>query len=294
MKIIWSNDLHLNFLDKGRREIFYKAVDRENADCFLVAGDIGVSSNVCDFLQEMEYFLRCRIFFVLGNHDYYYGSFEDVHKEISNLTARSQKLCWLDKSEPVEVGYKTALIGVGGWADGRTKNISDFKLILNDYIIIEDFKKIISEYIPEEILSKPNNFGYAYFHLENKTRQNLHKKIIDKLNGLGDFYSAAIEKKLVEALKKYDKIIFVTHIPSFKESTWHEGKISDDMGLPHFSCKSMGKVLKKIFRNRPDKSISVLCGHTHSFSYYKVPNINIEVFTGEAKYGSPEYKILKQ
>ncbi|MFA6486593.1 MAG: hypothetical protein WCT40_04490 [Candidatus Magasanikbacteria bacterium] len=76
-------------------------------------------------------------------------------------------------------------------------------------------------------------------------------------------------------------------MPPFRESCWHEGKISDDNYLPHFSCKSVGDMMIKIMRAKPDCQLEVLCGHTHSSGHAQILD-NLSVITGKASYGKPE------
>ena len=76
------------------------------------------------------------------------------------------------------------------------------------------------------------------------------------------------------------------HVPPFRESCWHEGRVSDDEYLPHFSCKAVGEVLLRCMRARPDRKLTVLCGHTHGRgSVDMLPNLS--VVTGGADYGRP-------
>lgn len=35
------------------------------------------------------------------------------------------------------------------------------------------------------------------------------------------------------------------HVPPFREASWHQGRISDDDWLPHFTCKAVGDVLRE-------------------------------------------------
>jgi len=108
-----------------------------------------------------------------------------------------------------------------------------------------------------------------------------------KLNQLGDDSTSCIKKRLPEAFKNYEYILFISHVPPFKESCWHMGEISDDDWLPHFSCKSMGNALVEAMRNYPDKQMMVLCGHTHSSGEAQIlPNLLVK--TGQAEYGAPE------
>ena len=98
---------------------------------------------------------------------------------------------------------------------------------------------------------------------------------------------------LPRALNDSDHVICLTHVPPFREVCWHEGKISDNMWLPHFSCKIVGEILKKHMSQFPEKKMTVLCGHTHSSGQAQILE-NLVVLTGAATYGEPAIQVLPQ
>lgn len=156
----------------------------------------------------------------------------------------------------VALGKETCLVGHDGWADGRFGEYATSNVLLNDYSKIHNFVRA---------------GGVGRLAL---------------LNSLGDQAADYFREVLPEALKQYQQIIVLTHIPPFKESCWHEGEISADDWLPHFSCKAMGDVLREVMGRAPDKQMTVLCGHTHSSGECQIlPNLQVK--TGGAKYGSP-------
>ncbi len=256
-KILWTTDLHLNFLTNEKIKLFIQEIMSKSPDALLIGGDIGEATSTCFYLQKLEQSIKCPIYFVLGNHDYYKGSLSKVKKDVCQLTNSSKKLFFLDTIPFVGLNKDTALIGQGGWADGRFGNYDDSEVILNDYVLIDDFVGL------------------------NKNQR------LKKLNKLGDETASEIEKSLISAFKKYKKVICLTHVPPFQESCWHEDKISDNNYLPHFSCKSVGDMMKKVMRSRLDYSLEVLCGHTHSHGRAQILN-NLHVITGKESYGKPE------
>ena len=106
------------------------------------------------------------------------------------------------------------------------------------------------------------------------TRQNNHLTI------------PHFENVLLDAVSKYHNIIAVTHVPPFREAAWYEGKTSDDNFLPHFSCKVVGDVFKRVMQEHPQSKLLVLCGHTHGGGRFQVFD-NLNALTGEAKYKEP-------
>lgn len=256
-KILWTTDIHLNFLADKDFESFIKKIQNQSPDILLIGGDIAEAPSICFYLQKLEKSLDCPIYFVLGNHDYYRGSLAKVKKDVRDLTNSSKKLFSLDDIPFVELTNNTVLVGQGGWADGRLGDYDNSEVMLNDYVLINEFIGL------------------------NKNQR------LKKLNELGDEAASKIKTKLVSAFKNYQKVLFLTHVPPFKEACWHEGKISDDNYLPHFSCKSVGDVMKKIMRFRPNCNLEVLCGHTHSSGNAQILD-NLTVITGSASYGKPE------
>lgn len=256
-KILWTTDIHLNFLKNKELEFFIKEIQNKTPDILLIGGDTGEAQSVCSYLQKLEQAIECPIYFVLGNHDYYHGSLSKVNKSVCHLSDSSKKLFFLDTIPFVELTKEVALIGQGGWADGKFGDYKSSEVVLNDYVLIDEFIGL------------------------NKNQR------LKKLNELGNEAASKIKKKLIFVFKKYKKVLCLTHVPPFRESCWHEGKISDDNYLPHFSCKAAGEAIKKIMQSRPNCNLEVLCGHTHSPGSTQILD-NLNVITGKASYGKPE------
>ncbi len=98
--------------------------------------------------------------------------------------------------------------------------------------------------------------------------------------------AAHIRRVLPPALERFPHVVLVTHVPPFRDACWHQGAISDDEWLPHFTSKAMGDALLAIMRDHPTRRLTVLCGHTHGRGEAR-PAENMLVLTGGAEYGSP-------
>jgi predicted MPP superfamily phosphohydrolase len=257
MKIAWITDIHLDFLNRDERFSFYRAISGHRPDALLIGGDIATASTFSAFLLEMESRLPLPIYFVLGNHDFYGSSVTQVHKAAKRLTQDSDHLFWLPEAGIVALSPSTCLIGHGSWADGRYGNYEGSTVMLNDYIHIKDFKN----------LSKDER--------------------LYKLHELGDSAAQYIEGAIRRAMKKYRKVILLTHVPPFEESCRHGGKPGHPDWLPHFACKAVGDLLQRIMNDHRECHLTILCGHTHERSiHYALPNLS--VITGTAEYGKPE------
>ncbi|MCK5299983.1 MAG: metallophosphoesterase [Candidatus Aenigmarchaeota archaeon] len=253
-KIAWTTDLHLNFLRNQDLEKFINQINKISPDILLIGGDIAEAPNITHYLKRLEQSLDSKIYFVLGNHDFYNGSLSKVRKEMHKLSSISNKLFFLDDIPYIELTKDVALVGHSSWADGRLGNYDKSQVMLNDYILIKEFKGL------------------------TKAQR------LQKLHELGDDAAAQLKENIETALKHYNKLICLTHVPPFKESCWHEGKISDDNYLPHFTCKAVGDTIRSIMESRPDSYLTILCGHTHSSGRAKILK-NLEVITGSAEYG---------
>lgn len=263
LRIGWLTDLHLNFVSLRNRAAFYAQVRERNLDAILLGGDIGEADSVTGFLAEIERELQMPVYFVLGNHDFYRGSIAGVRDAVARYAAASRWLRWLPASGVVPLTAATALIGHDSWADGRLGDFFRSEVLLNDYVLIS------------ELRDQGKKARYA------------------QLNALGDEAAEFLEGRACQALAGWRDVIVLTHVPPFRESCWHEGRVSDDEYLPHFACRAVGERLAAVMRGQPDKTMTVLCGHTHSAGTARILD-NLTVYTGQAEYGEPKVqRVLK-
>jgi len=261
--LTWLTDIHLEFLESYEVNDFIQRIANTPSEIILIGGDIGVASNIQIYLALLEKILKRPIYFVLGNHDFYGGSIEQVRLSVKKLISQSRWLRWLTVSGVVELSQNTGLIGHDSWADGRLGNAFYSEVLLNDFFRIKELTGLTTK---ERFL---------------------------KLNALGDEAARYFQTILPLAVKRYSNLILLTHVPPFKEASWHEGKISDDEFLPHFTCSVVGNVLVKVMQENPQCHLTVLCGHTHSEGEASIlPNLYVK--TGGAVYGSPQsQKLIK-
>lgn len=264
MKFAWLTDIHLNFIDDDKRNLFYKKIIATGCDGVLLTGDIAEAPSVNKILQEMGKSLEKPIYFVLGNHDYFKSSIHDVRQTVTKTTENNDSLFWLPASN-IFYFKNTALLGIDGWADGRFGDFSNSPVRLNDSLYITD-------------LFTQQCYG--------------QDKLLKKMQAIADEDAKQLENKMNQInFDNVKKIIILTHVPPFKEACWHEGKISTDDYLPFFASKATGEKIQKIALKYPDHSFLVLCGHTHGTGYYQALD-NLAVKTGGAEYFSPEIQEL--
>jgi len=263
-KVAWLTDIHLDWLDSPAEiDALAHRVLAFSPECVLLSGDISLAPELAGHLSALAERLRLPVFFVLGNHDFYGSSIEETRALARRLSAESPWLRWLTCSEPVELTATTGLIGHDGWGDGRLGNGVRSQILLSDFYLIDELSGLISE---------PGGLPTSALHAQ--------------LNALGDEAARHIARVLPAALARFRQVLLVTHVPPFRESCWHEGRISDDDWLPHFTCQAVGDVLLDVMTSHPAHELTVLCGHTHSPGLARIrPNLLVK--TGGATYGVP-------
>ena len=255
-RLAWATDVHLNFLAAIGIDAFCEALSRQEAEAIVVTGDIAEAPSLESLLSIVAAELKTPIYFVLGNHDYYRSSIPRVREVVTALSKRSPWLVYLPAAGVVKLSAEVALVGVDGWSDGRCGDYVRSPVMLNDYLLIAELAGI------------------------SKAAR------LDQLHRLGDEEAERLRGPLAEALARYARVIVATHVPPFKEACWHDGKISNDDWLPHFTCRAVGEVLREAALRRPERKIRVLCGHTHGAGTAEILP-NLKVMTGGAEYGEP-------
>ncbi len=268
MKLAWLTDIHLNFVMPNEVSSLAQRIDESDADAVLVGGDIAEADSFADSLRQLSDVANIPLYFVLGNHDYYRGSIAGVREIAVAVSRESSSLKWLPDAGIIQLTDKTALVGHGGWGDGRIGRFFESHVVLNDYALIEELQELHRTDLlpPESILTS-----------------ELHAK----LGELGDEAADHFRQILPQALKTSERIVVLTHVPPYREACWHESQLSDDNWAPHFTCKAVGDVLVEFMSAHPDRTMTVLCGHTHSSGHAQILE-NLEVFTGDAVYGQPK------
>lgn len=260
-KLAWLTDVHLNFLEKEERVLFYQEILNTACDGVLLTGDIAEAVSVVNILNEMVAQIKKPIYFVLGNHDYYRGEINLVRNAVTALTHEHPQLFWLPASGIQILKNNTILLGQDGWADGRFGDYQNSSVTLND-------SRLIADLFQAKILGK--------------------SQLLAKMQQMADLDARQLESNLVQAVSQNPKkIIVLTHVPPFQEACMYNGQMSDENWLPYFSAQITGDVLKAIAEQNPSIEFLVLCGHTHSKALYTGLN-NLMVKVGSAVYYKPE------
>jgi predicted phosphohydrolase len=256
VRIAWATDIHLNFPSLERRHAFYDVFRAAGADVVVLTGDIAEAPSLDALLRELGDALDCPVYFVLGNHDFYHGEVAAVRAAAHALSRTHPRLRYLTDAEPVLLGERTALIGHDGWADGRAGDFARSRVFLNDYLLIHDL------------------------------RTPTHAERLARMRHLAQEAADSLARAAQRALGVRPHVLVATHVPPFREACWHEGALSDDQWAPHFTSVVVGEALRSVMTTHPDRTMEVLCGHTHSEGVTQVlPNLLVR--TGAATYGDP-------
>ncbi len=254
--VAWMTDIHLNFLLPAQLGEFMKMLATIEADRFIISGDIAEAREVSEHLETMAATLRKPIDFVLGNHDFYRGSISGVREVMQILCEELPLLNYLTQADVVELTPTVGMVGHDGWADLQHGDFKRSSVWMNDYVLIRELMNTNKRTLPPKV-------------------RVLAKKAAEHT-----------ARTLMLALEKYPQVYVVTHVPPFVEACWHNGQISDDEWLPHFTCKAVGDVLLALAMTYPQRQITVLCGHTHGKGTAQIRD-NLKVLTGGAEYGQP-------
>lgn len=260
-QLIWLTDIHLDHVNlPGNRKFLDKVQQAVSpGDSVVITGDIAEGPSVREFMFAWRKGIADRggkLYFVLGNHDFYRDSIVRVREAVRDLLGD----CWLPEVKVADLcNGEVGLVGHDGWYDGLYASWHRSKLIMEDY-------KVILELGPLHCAHPNERFS--------------------KLQELAREAAAHVLFHGNEAAKSFKTVFVATHVPPFRENSVYNGKISDDTWMPHFSSKHMGDALLKLAGMNPKTEFVVLCGHTHGTAVHKAAH-NLVCYTGFAEYKKP-------
>lgn len=265
VRLAWCTDIHLDFMgDDGSNKFFERIKLIKDIDGYVITGDITISVDLREQLIRMEHILNKPVYFVLGNHDYYYSTLTDVRRLVQKCTSDAKNIVYLAEKTFIKLSSDTAIVGHDCWYDARLGDpYSGFAM--NDWRHIEDFNSL------------------RIRRWEVKPNEN----IIALARCLADEGAFHIETGIEAAIKDgCTKIITVSHVPPFPEAHRHEGERGSNGTMSWYTCKALGDVLAKCAENHPNVQFTSLSGHTHGA--YDGRRENIHVLVGGAEYEKPD------
>lgn len=256
-KIVWLTDLHIDAVHKDKLRQFFQLVVEEKPDYLLIGGDISNGVNSLWHLRKVGQLISCPFYFVLGNHDFYYGSIEEMRKKTHKACESMDQGYYLTDLGVIHLTEEVGLVGHDGWVDGRAGDFMGSHIVLNDYLCIQELKGLTNI----ELL---------------KVLQKYAEKAADYL-----------KRVLTAACKQYKKIIVLTHIPPFEDVCYYKDGSSNPHYSAHFVSKITGDALLDVAKSHLDIKITVLCGHTHTEAFSKITS-NLDCYVGGADLGQPK------
>jgi len=260
VKLAWATDIHLDHCDENIKTDFIDTLRKSQSDGLCLTGDLSDAPSIQGHLEWLAKELQIPIYFILGNHDYYYGNLTLVRQAMRKLSKESPWLQWMPATGIVPLSDTTCIIGHDCWGDGRNGDVYNSWLKLTDFRLIADLK-------------------LAFEQGGEEARVKL-------LNQLGDQGAKHFREYLPKALEQYQEVILLMHAPPFREACLYGVEVADDNWAPHFTCKAVGDVLLEFMPQYPHKNLTVLAGHTHNIcDLQHLENLRIKV--GAAEYEQP-------
>ena len=256
-RIAWMGDLHLDQATPESVQRFYKKLAGEDFDAAVVTGDVSNGREIAGHLVQLGAACAPRpVYFCLGNHDFHGSDFDTVHARVREVCKQHDNLFFLGHGEIISLTENTALVGHGGWADGR------------------------AGWGRRTIIKSPDQ------HRIGDLSRLSCGGLFDRMGKLGRESAGYYRDVIPRALRHFTHLVVCTHVPPFWQASLFSGRVCGDTHLPHFSNISAGGVIAGIAKHHPRRRITVVCGHTHCPAQLRILK-NLEVRVGGAQRGVP-------
>lgn len=249
--LLWITDAHLDHLPDAAEDAWFEKLGRSSADILLLGGDTANARVFSRMLGRIEEVFPGKVALVAGNHDYYHTSITEFRAKLSGFQ-RSGVIVFEPgcQSEPIPLAEGVHLCGSGGWGDATAGLADASSMSLNDENLIAELRIV---------------------------------NLTARLRELGKESAKHLQTQLAAVPEGASCVIILTHVPSWPEASWHEGRNSDAMALPRFCWQAGGKVISQAAERLPQTRFIVLCGHTHSDGIWTDGNITCH--TAGSAYG---------
>lgn len=172
MKIRYLSDLHLEYIDNRRIDIFIKKIIPNNNEICILAGDIGnpYSKNYDIFIKYINDNFK-KSFIICGNHEYYNNdkTIDETKKYLEEYIKQYNNISYLDNSYEYYDNY--CFIGTTLWSHITNPNYK-----INDVYRIKNFNcSLYNEYnnesikFLEDIIEKNNNCVIITHHVPSNS-----------------------------------------------------------------------------------------------------------------------------
>lgn len=265
MKLDWITDPHLDHL-AGEREIiaFVEELHARDSEGLLLTGDIAQSETLYDYLGIISGAYQRPVYFVLGNHDYYGAWMHQTRDRVQAVCEAVPEgiLNWMPDAGVLMLSPETAVVGHDGMYDGQA-GVPGLELGLTDF------------HVPHGVLDMIRALELGSRHL------------FELLLELGRASADHVRESVRQAVRRgARRVLVITHVPPFLESSYFRGRPSDPRSAPFYVNRSLGEALLELSSERPDVQLDVFAGHTHGARVHRAAD-NLVVRVGRARYGSP-------
>lgn len=253
-KFLWFTDTHLDKVAPWTIIRFILHIKKENPAGIFITGDISNGLMTVKHLGLLAEYVKCPIYFVLGNHDYHFSSIEKTHDNIRALCRKFPHLIWMKEAGVVHINDEVALIGSEGWYDAENGKPRYLQFTF-DWFLTEDFRVLPTM---EARIEK-------WRQLATESANDL----VDKLHKAWD--------------QGYKTVYVLTHFPPWKEATRDVGTMLEPFWLPYNANVRLGRALEAEMAEHKKRYMTVLAGHTHTDAWIHVAR-NLECKVSKAKY----------
>ena len=188
---------------------------RQPFDALAISGDISEAPLLNEHLNLLETYLQRPIYFVLGNHDFYRGSFEEVIPSVRAFSSQSTFLHCMDLMEFVDLTPTTALVGHGCWGDGGYGDFYRSQILLNDWKVIEELRKWKKGPWRLSCLKRCRACEQDILQWEVTPDDVDRESMAEQLRLLGELAADHIRRVLPLALQAKRHVVLLTHTPPF-------------------------------------------------------------------------------
>lgn len=233
---IWATDIHLNYFSDEYISNFGKSLGTEyKAEGLIISGDISLGTKLERNLKTLSDAIQIPIYYVLGNHDYWYSSFEEIDSLLDSLSLDSG-LIDLNKNS-IQINEDTILTGFTGWYDCKFGKI-DPEVKMSDWIKIADYKDKDYIKVSQDRSEKYLSFEDKALSFKDKNIKNQiivthfppFEKLIKEKKEAKPFYgSSNAGQTLINVSKHYDKVICLSG-HTHNRASYHRKNLSCYVG----------------------------------------------------------------
>src|SRR5574343_5438 len=239
------SDVHLDVTSPYTLFKYFTEAETDKDTVLLLAGDIGgfngLIHNHTDYVDHFFKTLSDRfkqVLYVIGNHESYYGTYEDRLDDIKLYLSQYSNITFMDNDIVEFVEEGVVVIGSTLWSNFRDGNYLEMDIA---YRVMNDYRTI-------SIYDKGSPVSLRPTHVLAMFNENL-KYITTKLEQYKD-------KKIV---------VMTHHAPSYQS-------IADEYKLSKWNSAYASSLDELIMQYQP---ILWVHGHCHHYMNYHIDNTNI-------------------